>query len=92
MSGIKKRTVFIGVGKDGLMRLSPWARVITGVGSMMELNGSYAFSISAGIGVDAVRDHNWSSPEINEVSNFDPSGPTWGDGTIGGDPVPVEGY
>jgi hypothetical protein len=87
MSDIIIRTVFMGKGNDGLVRISDWCRVVTRIGAMME---PFSFNRNK----IASSDFQWkeASNRIDEVEGFNPSGPTWGDNTIGGDLVPVSGY
>lgn len=86
MSDILKRTIYIGRGNDGFIRVSDWAMVITSIGHCYEPRTD-----NRGQGVV---DFDWQDPQnrIDQIDAFNPSGPTWGDGTIGGDLTPVLGY
>jgi len=80
MSGIKKRTIFIGEGADGILRISPWRRVTTGVGGMWEPKGEIGYR-------DGFEDFDQADQmnRIDLVEGYDPmSGNMHVDATIGG--------
>jgi len=87
MSDIALRTIFVGKGVDGFLRISDWCRVITGLGAMME---PFSWNRNRVGSVDF--DWQENSNRLDQMEGFNPSGPTWGDNTIGGDLVPVAGY
>ena len=88
MGGVLHRTIFIGPGNDGYTRIADWTRVLTSIGAMYEPR-YHNRQISAKVG-----QFDWTEMfnRIDAVEGFNPSGPMWGDGTIGGDLVPVTGY
>lgn len=87
MGDILIRTVFMGKGNDGIFRLSDWCGVITSLGAMME-----PFNLNRGD--VAGNDFSWSDPanRIDRIETYEPTGTTWGDNTIGGPLIPVQGY
>jgi len=87
-SGILRRTIFIGKGADGYHRESDWASVVTQCGSMMETRMRNRMMDPG------AQEFDWTDMmnRIDIVRAFDPSGPSWGENTIGGDLVPVTGY
>lgn len=91
MSGILKRTIYIGPGIDGYYRIGSWAKVITGIGTMWEPRGETMF---ANANNGNVQDFDWTDQMvmINDVKGLNPSGPSYGDGTMCGDTFPVSGY
>lgn len=87
MSGILTRTIFIGSGGDGYIRISPWCRVVTQVGAMMEPLSNNMDKIGG-------NDFDWKDAgnRIDGIEGFEPAYTTFGDNTIGGPLVPVKGY
>ena len=84
MSGILRRTLRTGVAVDNLMRISPWRKVITGIGVMFEPN----FSVDCR---DGVTDYDWSDQmnRIDDLEAYDPMMDRMGDNTCGGMVAPL---
>ena len=92
MSGILKRTVFIGPGGDGAVRVASWARVITGIGVCYEPRSGIGPGPAVENGNIVNFDWNDQIDKIDDVKGHNPSGPTYNDNTCGGETYPVDGY